>query len=241
MSDQALTRRPCDPRAVKLTLASLRAQPAPAAPAATLALKDRPSVPANPEVVAQLIAGLDALFAGAWPGRLRDLLDPDDPRPLAIGISDAIVVAAGLDGDGRRRLGRLLRRWTGRARYLRALRTGGAVRQAQDLPADAEERPQAGRAGADRSQEGARVMSTKNRARGRASRRAAVHGTALLCRQYGQKGRGRARHEGAQVIPTRDKAEIMRRLQILAELRGGNAVKAAERALRKYGVCSLGG
>ena len=50
------------------------------------------------------------------------------------------------------------------------------------------------------------------------ARQVAVHGTALLCRQFGQKGAGRARRE-AQPLTSLDKAEIKRRLEILRALR----------------------
>ena len=144
MLDQDRPRGSDDPRASTLRLATPRAQPAPVAPTATLSLEGSdpagpralrqplPSVPADPAKVAKLIADFDALFAGVWPGRLRELFAPDDPRPLAIGIGDAIAAAAGLDGDGRRRLGRLLGAWTRRGRYLKALRTEGAMRHGLD-------------------------------------------------------------------------------------------------------------
>ena len=86
----------------------------------------------------------DTLFCGLWPGRLRDLIDPLDPKPLAIGIHAAIADALGMEVDERKRLGVLLRKWTGRVSYLRALRNPGAMRhdlEAQPVepvsPADA--------------------------------------------------------------------------------------------------------
>jgi sRNA-binding protein len=82
------------------------------------------SAPARPGLVAEI----DALFRGQWPGRLRELFDHRNPKPLAIGIDEQIVEALGLTSDEHRRLGRLLAPWTGRSAYLQALVTPGAMR-----------------------------------------------------------------------------------------------------------------
>ena len=79
-----------------------------------------------------LIDELDALFCGLWPGRLRDLFDPDDPKPLAIGIHKEIGAALGMTPEEERRLGVLLARWTGRMWYAQALRMRGAMRHGID-------------------------------------------------------------------------------------------------------------
>jgi ProQ/FINO family len=79
-----------------------------------------------------LFAELDALLAGAWPGELRRLMDPDDPMPLALGISDGIAEALGMNQADRSRLGVMMRRWTATGRYLRALRRHGALRHGID-------------------------------------------------------------------------------------------------------------
>jgi sRNA-binding protein len=77
-----------------------------------------------------LVAELEALIGDSWPGALRDLLDPEEPRPLVIGIFDQI--AAGLDIDQRKALKRWFAKWCGTARYLHALKAKGAQRHGLD-------------------------------------------------------------------------------------------------------------
>jgi ProQ/FINO family len=79
-----------------------------------------------------LFAELDALLGGAWPGELRRLMDPDAPLPLAIGTTDAVAEALGMDAAARSRLGVMMMRWTATGRYLRALRRHGALRHGID-------------------------------------------------------------------------------------------------------------
>jgi sRNA-binding protein len=75
-----------------------------------------------------LVEQLDDLFAGLWPGRLRELFDLEAPKPLAIGTRGQIAEALGLNDAQRRQLGWLLGRWAGRLAYLKALRRDGAMR-----------------------------------------------------------------------------------------------------------------
>jgi hypothetical protein len=72
-----------------------------------------------------LVAELDLLLAGLWPGELRALIDPVSPRPLAIGISTEIAEAIGMGEDERQVLGRWFMSWTNTLRYLTAVRCGG--------------------------------------------------------------------------------------------------------------------
>jgi sRNA-binding protein len=79
-----------------------------------------------------LVDEFDTLFCGLWPEQLRALFDPDNPKPMAIGIGKAIADQLGLSPEERGRLSRLLGRWTGRIAYLKALRNDGAVRHGID-------------------------------------------------------------------------------------------------------------
>ena len=79
-----------------------------------------------------LLAEFDDLLCGLWPSQLLELLDPDAPLPLAIGISDEIAARLGLNPAEQRRLGRLFRRWCSTAAYLKALRNAGAQRHDLD-------------------------------------------------------------------------------------------------------------
>jgi hypothetical protein len=91
-------------------------------------LPQRDSQPPCPTLVEQL----DDLFVGLWPGKLRDLFDPEMPKPLAIGIHEQIADALGMDAAERKRLSRLLGKWTGCVGYLKAVRREGALRYGID-------------------------------------------------------------------------------------------------------------
>jgi sRNA-binding protein len=69
---------------------------------------------------------------------LRELLDPINPRPLAIGIHAEIADRLVLTADEQRRLRRPLAMWVGRPTYLKTLRDPGAVRH--DLDGNSVER-----------------------------------------------------------------------------------------------------
>ena len=95
------------------------------------------SLPSAPEQartnpLPALATELDAMLGGTWPGNLRQLMAPERPLPLAIGIRDAIAAAAGLDQDARSRLGIILQRWTAATCYLRALGRPGGLRHGID-------------------------------------------------------------------------------------------------------------
>ena len=59
-------------------------------------------------------------------------MDVQRPLPLAIGISDAVAAAVGMDPAARARLGAILRHWCATTRYLRSLGIRGALRHALD-------------------------------------------------------------------------------------------------------------
>jgi len=82
--------------------------------------------------LAPLLAEFDDLLCGLWPSHLIELLDPENPRPLAIGIDTHVAERLGLDPPEQRRLGRLFRRWCLTAAYLKALRNPGAQRHNLD-------------------------------------------------------------------------------------------------------------
>jgi hypothetical protein len=89
-----------------------------------------PGAPHNP--LRGLVAKLDILIDGRWPGALRTLMDVKQPKPFAIGIYEQIAAAMALAPAGQRRLKRVLASWTRHSGYLRALAWPSATRRGID-------------------------------------------------------------------------------------------------------------